>query len=496
MICMPITTALAIWAAHHSATNNLSELLSTFTGVAAIISMLIVALIWQLFDRHVAEALQALARQMQTALYADTDMLQDTEPFKYLSPVTDAANDILKAHHTLQVKLKADLDKPDQTLSDKADQLACVIQCMDVGVLVLNKHLQILLYNEQVSHVLGTAQLIGLARPAYSLFKGKQLETQVSLLSSSGKDNLERLSMSLQSSADGKALRAKLRRISGNDQQPIGYVLLIDEAEKKPDALNPRELEQSVSSVLLQTNHPDMRSSLDDDKSTPIPPNPSTTEFYDFELFKRKPGPDILNQQLSENDYTVFDTETTGLKPSEGDEIISIAAIRIVNGRVLQREIFNEFVNPGRKVPARSTVFHGITDEMLEGKPDIESVLPSFAEFVGDSILIAHNAAFDMKFLQMKQDSSNVTIKNAVLDTVLLSAWLHDHTHKHTLDDLAARYNLNIPDRHTALGDSIVTAHIFCRMIEQLAARKVYTVAEALEISSKVTHIKKQQRAY
>ncbi len=175
---------------------------------------------------------------------------------------------------------------------------------------------------------------------------------------------------------------------------------------------------------------------------------------------------------------------------------MSIGAVRIVNGRVLHSERFDELIDPGRPVPARSTVFHGLTDKMLQGKPPIIEVLPAFAHFVGDSVLVAHNAAFDMKFIALKEDECGVSLTNPVLDTVLLSAWLHDHTHKHTLDDLAKRFGIIINARHSALGDSQATAEVFIRLVAQLATRDVHTLSQALRVSSKMTHIKRLQKTY
>ncbi|MEM7226968.1 MAG: exonuclease domain-containing protein [Pseudomonadota bacterium] len=223
---------------------------------------------------------------------------------------------------------------------------------------------------------------------------------------------------------------------------------------------------------------------------------PARPEFYDFDLLRSASGVAAAERLLRELTFVVFDTETTGLEPSNGDEIISIAGVRIVNGRILTGESFSELVNPGRNIPKGSIRFHGITEEMVKDKPPIEQVLPQFRDYVGDAVLVAHNAAFDLKFLSLKQEACGVTFDNAVLDTVLLSAFLHDHTHKHTLDDVAERFGIEIQGRHTALGDSLVTAGAFLRMVELLEARNVRSLAEAIEASNRIVEIRRQQARY
>ena len=209
-------------------------------------------------------------------------------------------------------------------------------------------------------------------------------------------------------------------------------------------------------------------------------------EFYDFDLFQQ-PGqtPQIANRMLGELNYTVFDTETTGLNPQGGDEIISIGAIRAVNGRLLHTETIHQLVDPCRPVPAESIKYHGIEDQMLKGMPTIEKVLPFFHRFARNTVLVAHNAAFDMRMLQMKEKATGIQFINPVLDTMLLSAILHPAHHDHTLDTIAKRLGVNLTKRHDALGDAIATGEIFLKIIPLLNEKGINTLKDALIASQR-----------
>ena len=212
----------------------------------------------------------------------------------------------------------------------------------------------------------------------------------------------------------------------------------------------------------------------------------SRPEFYDFDLF-RAPGWEAAwsARPLGQLALTVFDTETTGLNPSLGDEIVSIAAVRIVNGRLLRQETYEQLVDPGRPVPRESQQVHGITDEMLAGQPSIETVLPAFAAFAHDSVLLGHNVAFDLKFLKLKEERTGVRFPQPVLDTLLLSPVVHPDHEDHSLEAIAERLGVSVLGRHTALGDAILTGEIFLRLLPLLAGRGIMTLDAALEAARK-----------
>lgn len=212
----------------------------------------------------------------------------------------------------------------------------------------------------------------------------------------------------------------------------------------------------------------------------------SRPEFFDFDLFKPSAQHhDLDDLPLSSLTYTVFDTETTGLNPTQGDEIIQIGATRIVNGKLFRQEAFEQLIDPGRRIPAASIPIHGITQDMVEGKPRLADILPVFHAYAQDTVLVAHNAAFDMKFLQLKEQETGLRFDQPVLDTLMLSAVIHPNQESHRLEAIAERMNITVLGRHTALGDAMVTAEVFLRMVPLLAEQGITTLGQAREAAQK-----------
>lgn len=222
-------------------------------------------------------------------------------------------------------------------------------------------------------------------------------------------------------------------------------------------------------------------------------PLPSRPEFYDFDLLRRaEASPELGARPLRSLTFVVFDTETTGLNPVN-DTIVSIAGVRIVNGRILTGETFDRLVNPGRPIPRESTLIHRISDDMVRDRPPISVVLPQFKAFVGEAVLVAHNIAFDLSFLKAHEKTSGVRFDNPVLDTMLLSATLYEHADDHTLDGLSRRFGIEIRDRHTALGDAVVTAAALVAMFEGLERRGIRTLRDAVRASRVAIELRARQ---
>ena len=233
------------------------------------------------------------------------------------------------------------------------------------------------------------------------------------------------------------------------------------------------------------TTQAELKTPLKEKQRSPIITG-SRPEFYDFDLFKTdEENTDLLDTSLKNITYTVFDTETTGLNPDGGDEIISIAAVRVVNSKIVYKDIFEELVDPKRDIPIESYKIHGINYEMVTGKKDINTILPLFKQFAADTVLAGHNIAFDMKMLKVKEKTTHIKFSNPVIDTLLLSAILHPVHEQHDMENIAKRLGVNIIGRHTALGDAIATAEIFLKLIPILNSNGILTLNDAVKASKK-----------
>ena len=182
-----------------------------------------------------------------------------------------------------------------------------------------------------------------------------------------------------------------------------------------------------------------------------------------------------------DDEMVVFDLETTGLS-AKHDRIIEIGAVKIKAGKVI--DSFDMFVNPGIPLSQKTTELTSITDEMVADAPDITVALPKFLEYVGDKLLIAHNANFDTGFIRAAAEAQGLPFRNAYLDTVALSRYVNPELSKHTLDYLADYYELGDFHHHRASDDAAMLAMIFFKMQERLRAEGVRDLSALNEAMS------------
>ena len=190
---------------------------------------------------------------------------------------------------------------------------------------------------------------------------------------------------------------------------------------------------------------------------------------------------EVLDPAAPINDcrFVVLDTETTGMDPDQ-DRVVSVGAVRLVQGRVRLGEAFSELVNPGRDIPAVAVKVHGITPDKIASARHGAEVFEDFLGFLGRDILVAHYAKFDLHFInRVMRGRYGFTLQNLVLDTVLMCQavvlasdpyGISRHQKACRLEALAGRFGIAAPERHTALGDALITAMVFQRMLARLEA--------------------------
>ncbi len=202
------------------------------------------------------------------------------------------------------------------------------------------------------------------------------------------------------------------------------------------------------------------------------------------------------NGVMLDQTYVVFDFETTGFNAGGADSIIEIGAVKIKDGEILER--YDELINPGRPLPQKIIDVTNITDAMLEGKDNEENAVKRFIEWFGDCPMVAHNAKFDVSFLEMAYKKYNLgTFTNPVIDTLELSRTLDNTYARHSLSALVKRYEVPWDEsaHHRGDYDAEGTALVFHKMLKKLSNRNIETMNQLDTLVSK-DEIHKYGRAY
>ncbi len=177
----------------------------------------------------------------------------------------------------------------------------------------------------------------------------------------------------------------------------------------------------------------------------------------------------VEKRDLLEETYVVFDVETTGLSAAY-HKIIELAAVKIKNGEIIDR--FSQFANPHEPLSATTIELTGITDEMVKDAPEIAEVLKAFYAFIGQDTLVAHNASFDMGFLNAGfKNIGYDEVKNPVIDTLELARYLYPELKNHRLNTLCKTFDIELTQHHRAIYDAEATGHLLWKMVNDIVER-------------------------
>jgi DNA polymerase III subunit epsilon len=198
----------------------------------------------------------------------------------------------------------------------------------------------------------------------------------------------------------------------------------------------------------------------------------------------------VTSAMLNANTLVVLDFETTGLSPEQGDRAIEIGAVRIENGEVV--DSFQRLMNPGRPVSQFIAEYTGITNDMLSDAPSCEEAMSEFADFIGDSNLLAHNASFDKRFLDAELEAISKTYEGSFACSLLLSRRIYQAAPNHQLATLVDYANIESGGGyHRALYDSEMTAKLWLALLDEISTR--YDIADVpFELVTKLQKVPKK----
>ncbi len=197
------------------------------------------------------------------------------------------------------------------------------------------------------------------------------------------------------------------------------------------------------------------------------------------ELTEKTKHCDLPDIPMDELDYTVIDTETTGFYPHEGDEIISLGAVKMRGTKILTAEKFDQLVNPFRPIPEKITLLTGIDNNATNQKKDVFTVLRELMEFIGDTVVVGHALGLDLSFINRKLKLfCNTRFYNIIIDTKGIAMIMFPPHNPTDLDSLLHMHGIESVNRHTALGDALLTARLFGLFIEKMRCKNVITVRD------------------
>lgn len=412
----------------------------TSGAVAAFVILGLVAWVWTLFDENVAKAVEKLATDMRARAHAGVDADLDHDKARYLGDLAPAASAVTSRLLDMKNNVAEAVGRETAQLSMNNTYLEAILSDLAEAVIVCTHDHHVAFFNTAAKRHFGTE--VGLDRDMGAAFGADALNASYAAM------------------------------VAGTPAPPLSIDVGEQTRPVRMQLLKPLPETEAEPAYVLNFSLGDARYDL----------SQSGQVIYDFDLLHARPSRDLAEARLRDLRYVVFDTETTGLLPERGDEVCQIAAYRVINGKLIKGEVFDTLVNPDRHIPLASTNVHGITNEMVADAPDFSKVGRKFHSFAEGAVLVAHNAPFDMAFLYKHQEEMGLRFDHPILDTVLLSAVVYGQTEQHSLDALADRLHVTIPDedRHTARGDALATADILARLIPMLESRGIETFEDLI----------------
>lgn len=397
--------------------------------------------IWLLFDENIAKPINSLAANLRLSAHCGVDREADIKAARYLGDLAPAACAVSTTLNNTVMDKAAEVARETSRLQAETARLTALLTEIPIAMILVNPSHRIVLYDGQAARVLSGVAPPRLKAPLSEYFDAASLERARKSLSETGSE----VSFELRDSSCTHTFSARLKALESD-----GYMLMIDVNETDAAPLEARPL------------------------------------VYDFDLLNSDAPTEFSDTALRDLCFVVFDTETTGLS-TETDDVVQLGAVRILNGRIVESEVLDTYVNPGRPIPPASTKVHHVSDADVANAPDFITVGRQFHAFTQDAVIVAHNAPFDVAFLRRFETRMDVAWDHPILDTVLLSAIIFGVTEHHSLDALCDRLDIRIPQelRHTALGDARATAEALVKLIELLQARGLNTFGQVLEETRK-----------
>lgn len=428
---------------------GMPDAFSSFVTAGIVANFGIIALctfVWRLFDENVSKPIETMAAQFRVRAESGIETEIDAGMARYLGDLAPAAHAINKQLGQASRATAETVAERTARLERQRAQLLRILSDIPVAIIVATPDDQIVLYDGQAADLMEREAPARLNGFVYDYLDEAALRTALASFQEGG---TRRRPITIQ----GKSGSVYSGHIRAFDDQG-GYMLMLE----------------------------------------PLEPGAARPLVYDFDLFDKQPRSDLNETALRDLTFVVFDSETTGLDPLK-DQVVQLGAVRVVNGNIIAAETFETLVNPGRPIPPSSSKVHGITDAMVADAPDFAAASAEFRSFAGDAVLVAHNAPFDMAFLNRRPSPTSPAFSNPVMDTVHLSAIVFGGSAEHTLDALCDRLNVTISEasRHTALGDALATAGAFVAMLPILEARGLSTFGRVKEEAQRHSRILKVQ---